>query len=239
LGSNILDSSWMRRMFDSVPDRYVFLNKILTLGQDERWRNKILKTIKPRAGEKILDVCTGTGDLALKFAKTFPNTKVYAVDFSRNMLSEAEKRADKMHIKSIIFNENNCKNMDFESDYFDYVMISFGFRNISYSQENLTDSLREIHRVLRQEGKFIILETSQPKNTFIKKLFHIYAKRIVPLVGEFLSGNKKPYAYLGGSIVRFFGKNELERKLISEGFQKEKIMSFMSGGILLCVFRKT
>ena len=81
-------------MFDSVPDKYVLLNRVLTLGQDDYWRHKLLQNIKPNDGDKILDACTGTGDLALKLATEFPKTKVHAMDFSPNMLSEAEKRAD-------------------------------------------------------------------------------------------------------------------------------------------------
>jgi demethylmenaquinone methyltransferase/2-methoxy-6-polyprenyl-1,4-benzoquinol methylase len=225
-------------MFDSVPDKYVLLNRVLTLGQDDYWRHKLLQSISPNDWDKILDACTGTGDLAIKLATEFPKAKVYAMDFSPNMLSEAEKRADKLGIKSIIFKETDCVNMDFDDDYFDYVTISFGFRNISYSKENLTRALREIHRVLKHEGRFVILETSQPKNILIRKLFHIYARRIVPAIGVLISGKSKPYAYLGGSMVRFFNRDELEKRLISEGFQKEKIIPFMFGGILLSVFKK-
>jgi demethylmenaquinone methyltransferase/2-methoxy-6-polyprenyl-1,4-benzoquinol methylase len=229
----------MRKMFDSVPEKYVFLNKILTFGQDERWRRKILQTIEPCDGDSILDACTGTGDLALKLASKYPNTKVYAIDFSPNMLFEANKRANELGIQSIIFKENDCVNLDFDNNYFDYVTISFGFRNISYSEMNLTKSLREIYRVLKNDGRLIILETSQPKNFIVRKLFHIYAKSIVPTIGMFLSGRKNPYAYLGGSIVKFFDRSKLESRLLSEGFQIEKAIPFMFGTVLLCVFQKT
>lgn len=225
-------------MFDSISEEYVLLNKVLTFGQDSYWRNKLLQNIKPNDGDKMLDICTGTGDLAIRLATEFPKAKIYAMDFSPNMLSEAEKRAGKLNIKSIIFKETNCVSMDFNDGLFDYVTISFGFRNISYSKENLTRALREIHRVLKNEGRFVILETTQPKNMLIRKLFHIYARRIVPAIGVLISGKSKPYAYLGGSIVRFFNRDELEKKLASEGFQKEKIISFMFGGILLSIFRK-
>jgi len=225
-------------MFDSVPRKYALLNRILTLGRDDRWRNKLLQNIQPKNGDKILDVCTGTGDLALKLATEFPDAKVYAMDFSPNMLSEAERRTNELNIRGIIFKENDCTNMDFKDNYFDYVTISFGFRNISYSRDNLTRSLREIHRVLKHEGRFVILETSQPENTLIRKLFHIYARKIVPAVGMLISGQSKPYAYLGGSIVKFFNRDELEDLLVSEGFQKEKIIPFLFGGILLSVFKK-
>jgi len=225
-------------MFDSIPQRYVLLNKILTFGQDDRWRDKLLQNIQTKSGNKILDICTGTGDLALKLAKKFPNVEIYAMDFSPNMLHEAEKRAYKKGIKGIIFIEDDCTDMDFEDNFFDSITISFGFRNLSYSKENLSKALAEIYRVLKCGGNFAILETSQPKNIFIRKVFHIYVKRIVPILGKLISGKGKPYAYLGGSIAKFFDREELEAILISKGFQREKIIPFMFGGILLCMFKK-
>ena len=229
----------MRKMFDSIPEKYIFLNKILTFGLDEVWRRKILDIIGSQDGDKILDACTGTGDLALKLASRFPDKKIYAMDFSPNMLSVAEKRAQMLDMQNIVFKETDCTNMDFNNDYFDYITISFGFRNLSYSKVNLSRSLREMYRVLRHEGRLIILETSQPSNMLIKKLFHSYVRKIVPMMGMLFSGRKIPYAYLGGSIVRFYDRESLEDILASEGFQKEKMIPFMFGIISLNVFQKT
>jgi demethylmenaquinone methyltransferase / 2-methoxy-6-polyprenyl-1,4-benzoquinol methylase len=238
LNSSILDNRWMRKMFDSIPEEYIHLNKILTFGLDEVWRGKVLDTIKSQDADRILDACTGTGDLALKLASKFPNKSVYAVDFSPNMLSVAEKRARILDIKNITFKENDCGNMDFDSDYFNYITISFGFRNLSYSQKNLTRSLKEMYRVLNCGGRLIILETSQPRNMLIRKLFHFYARNIVPVMGMILSGKRKPYAYLGGSIVRFYDRESLVNLLASEGFQSEKVINFMFGMISLFIFQK-
>lgn len=228
----------MRRMFDSISEKYVFLNKILTFGQDDRWRDRLIQNIYPKYGDKILDICTGTGDLAIKLAKKFTDVETYAVDFSPNMINKAEKRAYKDGVRTVNFIENDCLNMDFEDNFFDYITISFGFRNLSYSKENLNRALMEIYRILKYEGYFVILETSQPKNKLIKKVFHIYVKKIVPTLGRLISGNGKAYSYLGGSIARFFDKDELETILVSKGFKKEKTISFMFGGILLSMFRK-
>jgi len=238
LNSSTLDNSWMRKMFNSIPEKYIFLNKILTFGRDEVWRCKVLDIIKLQDGDRILDACTGTGDLALKLADRFPGIQIYAMDFSPKMLSTAEKRAQMLDIQNIVFKENDCMNMDFSSDYFDCITISFGFRNISYSERNLRRSLKEMRRVLKHGGRLIILETSQPMNVIIRKFFHFYAKRIVPLMGMLFSGSRKPYAYLGGSIVRFFDREKLENVLVSEGFQREKAIPFMFGMILLAVFQK-
>ncbi|MGB9594901.1 MAG: bifunctional demethylmenaquinone methyltransferase/2-methoxy-6-polyprenyl-1,4-benzoquinol methylase UbiE [Candidatus Poribacteria bacterium] len=229
----------MRRMFDSVSQKYTLLNKILTLGQDDRWRDKLIQSIHPKYGDKILDVCTGTGDLAIKLAKKFVDVEIYAIDFSPNMINEAEKKAYKDGIRTINFIENDCLDIDFEDNSFDYVTISFGFRNLSYSEENINRALTEIYRVLKYNGHLAILETSQPKNRLIRKVFHIYVKKIVPTLGSLISGNGKAYSYLGRSIARFFDRNELEAILVSKGFKKEKIISFMFGGILLSLFKKS
>lgn len=128
--------------------------------------------------------------------------------------------------------------MEFDSGYFDYVTVSFGFRNLSYSKTNLKESLKEIYRVLKEEGRLIILETSQPVNKFIRRFFHFYAGRIVPRVGAFFSREEAPYTYLGSSIIKFFDTRELENALASAGFERERIIPFVFGMVSLAVFKK-
>ncbi len=231
-------SNWMRRMFDSVPKTYVLSNKVLTFGMDEIWRRRTKEAIGPREGDKILDMCTGPADLAIKIAGSISSSKVYACDFSSNMLEEAKSRTRRVGVKNIYFIETDCANMGLRSDSFDCVTISFGFRNLSYSHENLTKSLREVHRVLKNGGRFIIVETSQPANILLKKLFHFYTVKVVPKIGTFLSGAKEPYAYLGNSIVKFYSREELISLLAFENFKCEKTTPFLSGTILLSVFKK-
>ncbi len=238
MGNMSKSDPWMRGMFDSASPRYALLNRILTFGQDEIWRQNAVDTIEPQNKDRILDICTGTADLALKIAKKFPELPIHVLDYSPRMLATAKKRARGLAVKNIIFKEGDCTNMEFDNDYFDYITISFGFRNLSYSRENLDKALKEIRRVLKQGGRFIILETSQPSNILIRRAFHFYAARIVPLLGRLFSGRKEPYAYLGNSIVRFFNKDELTDALEAVGFKKEKIAPFMCGMILLCVVQK-
>ncbi len=229
---------WMQYMFDSVWERYNLTNRIITFGQDALWRNRVLDMIKVERETKILDICTGTGDLALKIAKRFPCARTYAIDFSPSMLALARERAAGQGIKNIFLKENDCRSMEFDNNYFDYVTVSFGFRNLSYSRANLEASLKEIHRVLKNEGRLIILETSQPVNNFIKKFFHFYAGRIVPKVGALFSREEAPYAYLGSSIIKFFNTNEMENTLALAGFRKEEIIPFVFGMVSLAMFKK-
>lgn len=234
-----LDSSWMRMMFDAVPEKYRLLNRILTVGQDELWRRKVLDFIEPEEDLRILDICAGTGDLSIKLAQNLPRSKVFAADFSSRMLLKAKGLAAERKIDNISFIECDAANLGLRSDSFDYVTISFGFRNLSYSKENLKASLGEIHRVLKEKGKFIVLETSQPGSNLIRKPFHFYASRVVPRIGLILSGDEAPYAYLGGSIVKFFDEGSLNKILTCEGFRPDKAVSFLSGMILLSSFSRT
>ncbi len=228
----------MQDMFDSVWERYSLTNRIITFGQDALWRNRVSDMLKVGKETKILDICTGTGDLALKIAKRFPYARTYAIDFSPRMLAFAKKRAAEQGIKNIFLKENDCRSMEFDSSYFDYITVSFGFRNLSYSRANLEASLKEIHRVLKNEGRLIILETSQPVNKFIKKFFHFYASRIVPRASAVFSREQAPYAYLGSSIIKFFNIDEMENALASGGFKKEKVIPFVFGTVSLAIFKK-
>lgn len=228
----------MQQMFDIASKRYALSNTVLTFGQDEKWRQAALQAIEPKADTKILDICTGTADLALKLARKFSRLTIYALDYSKNMLAAAKERAQRQGIKNIVFKEGDVTGTGFDSGYFDYITVSFGFRNLSFSDENLRKALKEIHRVLKQGGRFIIIETSQPQNLFIRKLFHFYAANIVPALGRFISREDMPYKYLGNSMVKFFSQAQLMDVLESYGFKKENTKAFMAGMILLCVAKK-
>src|SRR3989338_10771287 len=169
----------MRQMFDAVPQRYNRLNRIITFGRDEAWRQKALEAIEAKDGDRILDICTGTGDLALKIAKWRPKAEIYAVDFSPHMLAAAKERARQLNVQNIVFKEDDCLELSFPDKHFDYITISFGFRNLSFSMANLETALKEMRRLLKDGARLIILETCQPVNKFIRKIFHFYAKAIV------------------------------------------------------------
>lgn len=232
------NSLWMRRMFDSASKKYVLLNTLMTFGMDVVWRRRAAEAILPKDKGKILDICTGTGDLALKIALCFPDQTVYGMDYSPEMLKVARERARALNCGNLNLTEGDCAQLPFESGSFDYVTVSFGFRNLSYSQDTLGQVFKEVRRALKAGGRFIIIETSQPPNIFIRKLFHFYAQRIVPFAGILFSGQREPYAYLGSSMVKFYGKLQLVNLIERAGFKEEKIISFMFGAILLSIFEK-
>lgn len=232
------DNFWMREMFDTVSRRYILLNRIITFGQDDKWRDAVVERVQLKERDRVLDMCTGTADIALRIARKFPFNDVYALDFSSDMLDEAKIRQKAAGLRNVIFKQADCAATGFDTEEFDYVTISFGFRNLSYSRENLDKALKEIYRILKKGGRLIILETSQPHNVIVKALFHFYASKLVPFAGRLFSGNGLPYGYLGDSITRFFDKTSLISQLNSYGFNGEAVKSFMLGGVLLCASQK-
>ncbi|MBF0216363.1 MAG: ubiquinone/menaquinone biosynthesis methyltransferase [Candidatus Omnitrophica bacterium] len=231
-------SSWMREMFDSASKKYVLSNTVLTFGMDGVWRRRVVEEIRPKPGGKILDICTGTGDLAFLIARRFPEQNVYGIDYSPKMLSVARDRAKALGLGNLVLLEGDSSRLPFVNGSFDYVTVSFGFRNLSYSQDILKAVLREVHGVLNTGGRFIIIESSQPSGVFIRKVFHVYARTIVPFVGSLFSGRREPYAYLGGSMIKFYEKPRLVAFLRENGFREEKNVLFMFGAILLSIFVK-
>lgn len=225
-------------MFEAASSNYRFVNKILTFGQDEVWRKKTAESVDLEKNGRLLDIGTGTGELAIKIARRFPDNQIYALDFSHRMLRQAKERAKKQNLKNIVFQEADCRRLPYDNESFNWVTISFAFRNLSFSKTNLSYALKDIYRVLKKGGRLVILETSQPDNAFIRNPFNFYARRFVPAIGAFFSGEKQPYGYLGSSIPKFFTVEALRAFLKLEGFQQERIVYFLFGGITLVVFVK-
>jgi len=149
------------RMFNEVPDRYDIMNRIVTLGQDERWRKKATKICLAEKPERVLDICTGTADLALRVAKMGnPNISITASDFSQPMLDVAAMKAQKLNRKNVNFVLADTANLPFEENHFNVTTIGFAFRNLTYKNKFAGQYLSEILRTLKPDGIFIIAESS-------------------------------------------------------------------------------
>jgi demethylmenaquinone methyltransferase/2-methoxy-6-polyprenyl-1,4-benzoquinol methylase len=225
----------LKPMFAKVVKRYDLLNRILTLGFDLSWRNICASYCT--SGKDVLDLCCGTGDLALSISKnTAPGTFVLGLDFSKMMLHRAKI---KTHLEWQRKTHNNIKqkkrggintNVDFfladasclpfRNDSINRICISFSFRNLIYKNPQAKLFLMEVLRTLRPQGKFVIVETSQPKSLFIRILFHLYLNIIVPNIGWLISGNKGAYRYLGLSAKNFPSAKKVANLLLTAGFRK-------------------
>lgn len=220
-------SNGIQKLFAQVPRTYERVNHILTFGMDILWRRKAVRLAVADGGQRWMDVCSGTGETAVYLTEYVQNgTRVYAADFSLPMLQVARSKPQGSKIR---FSISEIKALPFSEATFDLVTISFATRNINTSRDDLLNSFKEFHRVLKPGGRFVNLETSQPNNAVIRKLYHSYIKLLVKPVGWRISGAKAPYAYLSHTIPRFYPAAELAEILKEAGFSRVDVTPLMFG----------
>lgn len=200
------------QMFDNISGDYDGLNRVISFGIDIKWRKKVVKLVKENNPETVLDIATGTGDLAINLAETNA-TKIVGLDISSGMLEIGKDKIKKKGLDSKIeMILGDSENMPFEDNSFDAVTVAFGVRNF----ETLENGLKEILRVLKPGGIFVILETSVPTKTPFKQGYNLYTKNIMPLIGKTFSKDQSAYAYLSESASVFpYGEalNNILRKI--------------------------
>ena len=203
------------RMFDNISHRYDFLNHLLSLGIDKRWRKKAVRLLKPHAPQYILDVATGTGDFALQAMALTP-LKVVGVDISEGMLEKGREKVRKSGLSDKIeLLAGDSENLPFEGNKFDAVTVAFGVRNF----ENLEKGLGEIYRVLKPKGHIVVLEFSRPRQFPFKQAYNFYFKAILPIIGRMVSKDKAAYTYLPESVEAFPDGNRFTEILRNIGFK--------------------
>jgi demethylmenaquinone methyltransferase/2-methoxy-6-polyprenyl-1,4-benzoquinol methylase len=200
------------QMFDTISGNYDGLNRVISFGIDIKWRKKVLQLVSDKNPKTVLDIATGTGDLAILMTKTSAE-RIVGLDISAGMLDvgrkkiEAKKLSDKIEMLLA-----DSENMPFENDTFDAITVAFGVRNF----ETLEKGLAEILRVLKPNGIFVILETSVPEKTPYKQGYTFYSKNILPLIGKLFSKDDSAYQYLSESASVFpYGEalNNILRKI--------------------------
>ncbi|MFC1508904.1 class I SAM-dependent methyltransferase, partial [Candidatus Omnitrophota bacterium] len=178
-------------------------------------------------GTRWIDICCGTGEMAVNLSRLARRgTHVVAADFSSRMISKA---ASKPEAERISFVLSDVSSLPFGDGTFDLVTISFATRNINVSREKLLERFREINRILKPDGRFVNLETSQPSSGLLKKLFHFYVRLTVKPLGHVLSGSKAGYAYLSHTIPRFYDSGELAVLLQQAGFVNVVVTRLLFG----------
>ncbi len=223
----------LHRMFTAVPRRYDLINHIITWGMDRWWRLKAARECLSSHPGKVLDLCCGTGDLAINLARLAEtNVELSGIDYSQPMLEIAAKKAESLaRGRKISFIYSDVANLPFPDGYFDCVGISFAFRNLTYKNPLLQCHIAEVFRVLSSNGRFVIVETSQPKSKLIRKFFHLYLRWFVSRIGHLLSGNRGAYYYLAESAARFCTSDELEELLVTAGFRWVSFQPLLFGAI--------
>ena len=200
------------QMFDTISGNYDNLNRVISFGIDLKWRKKVLQMVAKTNPKVILDIATGTGDLAILMSKTNAD-RIIGLDISAGMLEVGKKKIAAKNLSSTIeMMLADSENMPFEDNYFDAITVAFGVRNF----ETLEKGLAEILRVLKPNGIFVILETSIPEKTPYKQGYNFYSKNILPLIGKIFSKDDVAYGYLSESAAAFpYGEalNNILRKI--------------------------
>lgn len=214
------------KMFDNISARYDFLNHFLSLGIDILWRKKTLRLLKPEKPSTILDVATGTGDLAIEALKILKPDKITGIDISKGMLEKGREKISRLGLTSKIeLLHGDSENLPFPDNTFDAVTVSFGVRNF----ENLEMGLSNIYKVLKPGGSCVILEFSKPKKFPVKQFYNFYFKNILPLMGKIISKDNAAYTYLPESVQAFpEGKSFIEI-FKNIGFKKTRWVSLTFG----------
>ncbi len=189
----------VRSMFNNIAHRYDFLNHFLSAGIDYSWRKKAIRLLGQNQPKTILDVATGTGDLAIEAVKIRPE-KIIGIDIAEDMLEIGRKKLAVKNLQDMITLETgDSENLRFDDLSFDAVMVAFGVRNF----ENLEKGLAEMYRVLNNNGQVMVLEFSKPRKFPVKQLYHFYFRFILPTLGRIISGDTSAYTYLPESVGKF------------------------------------
>ena len=218
-------------MFTEVPPRYDLVNTVVTGGLDRRWRRLAAEECLRNKPEKFLDLCCGTGDLALTVCRLGKGgVSVAGIDYSPPMLAIARaKSASLPEGRQASFIHGDAARLPFPDASFDCVGISFAFRNLTYKNPLAEQHLNEVRRILTAGGRYVIVETSQPNSRIIRRMFHRYLRWFVCNIGFWLSGNKGAYNYLAESAASFYTAEEVKNMLLKAGFREIRYRRFLFG----------
>lgn len=202
------------KMFDRIAPTYDRVNAILSLSMDRFWRYDAIRRLDLQDNDLALDIATGTGDLALCALKDARCT-VCALDLSNKMLRIARSKAGDCLIQdNYIFTSGDALAMPFRGESFDKAMVAFGIRNMT----DLDRFFVEVHRVLKEEGRLVVLELGMPQRLFFRQIYLIYFTRLLPLIGGIISGDMSAYRYLRDSVMSFLSPQVLKRTMQQNGF---------------------
>ncbi len=218
----------VEKMFDNISGRYDLLNHILSFGIDKRWRKRLVARLDKAERFSLLDVATGTGDLAIVAAlKT--GADITGADISEKMMETGRRKVENRGLSARVrFERAEAESLPYSNSSFDAAMVAFGVRNFSDPEAGL----KEIHRVLKPGGKLLVLEFGMPANRLLRAFYRFYFRKLLPLVGRIVSGHDNAYSYLPESVDRFPYEDDFLALLRTAGFGQESFTK-LSGGIAM------
>ena len=216
-------------MFDNIANEYDRFNYLASFNIDRIWRKRAISSLKPFAPRNVLDIATGTGDLALLIENILKPESIIGCDISEGMMQVAREKCRRRGITNIRFEKEDCTALSYPDNSFDALTSSFGVRNF----QELEKALGEMHRVLRPGGHLVILELSSPTKFPMKQLFPVYAKYVMPTLGRLFSKDAKAYRYLPESIAAFPQGEVMQGILEKVGFSKVEFCRYTGG---ICTF---
>ncbi len=218
-------------MFNHIAKKYDFLNRLLSLGNDRCWRRKtvkhIIRLLDGRKPVLMLDLATGTGELAKDLLSLNPDATVYGVDIAEDMIKLARQKFG--DVKGLVLETGDGEHLRFEDNYFDVVTIGFGIRNYN----DIDKGLAEAYRVLKPGGVFAVLELSVPRNPLYRLFYEMHSSIFIPLVGLIFAGDLKAYSYLHNSIKEFVKTVDVVQKLKNTGFTSTEVYTYTFGTVKL------
>lgn len=224
----------VEQMFDSIARRYDFMNAAMSLGQHKRWRNKALnaalKELNKTGNLSVLDIATGTGDLAFRLHSLLPDAMITGIDLSEGMLEIARNKLLQLPVsdqKFLAFGKADSLAMPFHDSNFDLLTVAYGVRNFS----DLRKGIREMRRVLKSSGILCIIELSTPEGLFTRPLYKLYSGKIIPWLGKRITGDDRAYSYLPESIAACPQREDMASLLYAEGFSQVNWHSLSFGAL--------
>lgn len=227
-GEQVVREQYVQDLFRRVAPRYDFLNRLLSFRRDVAWRRFTARHAGLKPGDSVLDVATGTGDLAFDLAAvTGPEGRVVGLDFTEEMLVRAREKADKLGLGDVCeFVQGNALDLPFEDDQFDAATIAFGLRNVVDRER----CLLEMRRVVRPGGRVLVLEFSQPVWPVFRQVYLLYFRHVLPFIGRLVQGDADTYRYLPETVLAFPDQESLAANMRNLGFRNVRYHN-LTGGI--------
>ena len=227
----------VREMFDSIAPAYDFMNRAMTMGIDKLWRSRAVNLLRDCQHDDILDIATGTGDVAFDLHRRYPGARVTGVDLSEGMLRIAEKKlknADESAKKLLSFEQGDSLDLRFADESFDLITVAYGVRNF----QHLDRGYAEMSRVLRRGGTLCVIELSEPANALTKACYRLYSRHIIPALGKLVSGDSRAYSYLPESIAAAPQRDRMTALMTAAGLSDCRWKSLTFGAVTYYISTK-